>query len=95
MARGNRFRGTGSIYKRGNGGSWIISWHDHEGRRFERSTRTTDRATADRMLRKRLSDAALRRDGIIDPELDRFSIEVKKPLRQHVDSYIEHCRRVN
>jgi integrase len=94
MAKRKRTNGTGTIFKRIEGGSWIISWFNHEGMRVEHSTKTTDRATAERILRERLSDAALRRDGVIDPELDRFSIEAKKPLKEHVDAYIEHCRRI-
>jgi integrase len=92
--RKQRTNGTGTIFKRVEGGSWIISWFNHEGKRVERSTKTTDRATAERILRERLSETALRRDGVIDPELDRFSIEAKKPLREHVDAYIGHCRRI-
>ncbi len=94
MAKRQRHKGTGSIYKRSERGAWVISWYDHEGRRVERSTRTTDRATAERILRERLSEAALRRDGVIDPDLDRYSAEAKRPLCEHVSAYIEHCRRI-
>ncbi|MCA9274596.1 MAG: site-specific integrase [Phycisphaerales bacterium] len=93
MAKRQRHKGTGSIYKRSERGAWVISWIDHEGRRVERNTRTTDRATAERILRERLSEAALRRDGVIDPNQDRYSIEAKKPLNEHVSDYIQHCRR--
>jgi integrase len=94
MAKRMRNRGTGSIYRRGDGRPWMIAWFDHEGRRKEHNTLTTDRAAAERILRERLSEAALRRDGVIDPDQDRYSTEARRPLREHVDAYIEHCRRI-
>ena len=88
-----RHRGTGTIFKRTERGSWMISWYDHNGKRIERSTRTTDRAAAERILRERLSEAALRRDGVIDPTQDRYSIEARKPITELVSAYIAHCRQ--
>ncbi len=50
--RGNR---QGSLYQRNNRGCWIAAWFDHDGKRRERSTRTTDKAAAERILRKRVA----------------------------------------
>ena len=73
-------------------GPLIASWYDHTGKRRERSTRTTDRAAAERILAKHVADVALRRDGVIDPRQDRFQTEGSKPLEGHVAAYLEHCR---
>ena len=61
MARKRRGNRQGSLFKRTSGGHWIASWHDHKGKRRERSTRTTEKAAADRILRKYVEDAALKR----------------------------------
>jgi len=83
---------VGSLYKRDGVGAWIASWYDHDGRRREHSTRTTDRAAAERILAKLVADAALRRDGVVDARQDRFAIEGRKALTEHVADYIAHCR---
>lgn len=91
MVRRLRSKGTGTLYKREGRGSWIASWFDHDGVRRERSTRTTDRAAAERILTKHTADAALRREGVIDPNLDRCAIEGRRPLAEHIKAYVEHC----
>ncbi len=89
MAR-NRQRphGTGTLFKRGGRGSWITAWYDHEGRRREASTRTTDKAAAERILSKRVADAALRRDGVIDARDDKYSAAERRPLSEHVSEWL-------
>ena len=89
-----RTHGQGTLYKRGGKGSWIASWFDYDGRRRSASTKTTDRAAAQRILAKKLTDAALRRDGVIDPRMDRFAIEGRKSLVDHVGDYLAHCRHI-
>jgi len=57
------------IYKRGGNdaqGPWYATWVDHAGKRHVKSTKTTDKATANRILAKYKADAALRREGVID-----------------------------
>ena len=92
MARNQRSKGTGSLFRKVPGGAWIASYWDHRGKRREHSTRTTDRQTADRILQKLVADDALRRDGVIDPRDDRFATEGRRPLTEHVAAYIAHCR---
>ncbi len=87
-----RSRVTGSIFKRGGRGCWIATYTDADGRRRERSTRTTDKGAAERILSKLVADAALRRDGVIDARQDRFIAESRKPLAQHIAEYLDHCR---
>jgi len=92
MAKQRRSNGQGTLFKRTKGGPWLASWYDHTGKRKERSTRTTDRRAAERILAKHVADTALRREGVIDARLDRFSVENRKPLAEHVEGYLDHCR---
>jgi len=92
MARKQRSKGTGSLFRKTARGPWIASYFDHAGKRREHSTRTTDRIAAERILTKVVADTALRRDLVIDPRDDRFATEGRRPLTEHVAAYIAHCR---
>ena len=94
MAKKQRSKGQGTLYKRTEGGPWIASWYDHTGRRRERSTRTTDRRAAERILSKHVADAALQREGVVDARTDQYSKAEAQPLGEHVAAYIQHCRDV-
>ena len=96
MARSKRTRskGAGSLFRRGGTGPWIASWYDHEGVRRERSTKTTDKAAADRILAKITADNALRREGVVDASRDRYATEGRRPIAEHADAYVAHCRHV-
>lgn len=80
-----------TVYKRGGrnqrGGRYYISYFDHNGQRVSRSARTTDKATAERIAAKLEADAALRRDGVIDPREDRFATEDRRALAEHVADF--------
>jgi len=92
--RRSRSNGAGSLFKRGGRGAWIAAWFDHDGRRRERSTKTTDRATAERILAKRVADAALRREGVVDASRDRYAVEARRPIGEHAEAYAASCERV-
>ena len=92
MAKRQRSKGTGTLFRRVEKGPWIASWFDHDGKRRQRSTRTTDRAAAERILAKHVADAALRRDMVIDPKAERQALEGRKPLTVQVEAYLAHCR---
>ena len=80
-----------TIYKRGGkgnrGGRYYISYFDHKGKRQSRSARTTDKATAERIAAKLEADAALRRDGVVDPELDAICEQSRRSVESHVKDY--------
>ncbi|MFQ5462360.1 MAG: hypothetical protein ACE5E5_07005 [Phycisphaerae bacterium] len=82
-----RGRGQGSLFKRSGRSAWIASWYGYDGRRREKSTRTSDRRAADRILAKCVADAALRREGVIDPKLESIAQESRKPLAWHLDGF--------
>jgi len=83
MAR-HRSKGQGTLFKRDGHGPWIASWYDHSGKRREASTRTTDRAAAERILSKHVADTALRRDGVIDARSDGYSAADRKSIANHL-----------
>ncbi len=95
MARKQRSKGTGSLFRKTPTGPWIALYFDHKGDRREHSTRTTDRQTADRILTKLVAETALRVDLVIDPTADRFAIEGRVPLKDHVAAYVAHCERIS
>jgi len=80
-----------SVFKRGGkgnrGGSWYVSWYDHTGKRHCKCARTTDKATAERIGAKLEADAAKRREGLIDPQLEGYVREAKRPLAELVTEY--------
>ena len=80
-----------SVFKRGGksnrGGYWYAAWNDHTGQRRTRCTKTTDKATAERLAHKYEADAALRRDGVVDATLDAINKESKRSIESHVTDY--------
>ena len=87
-----RPKGAGTLYRREPKGPWIARWYDHNGRRRETSTRTTDKAAAERILAKRVADAAMRRDGVIDAAQDRYIEESRKTLAEHFAEHDDYLR---
>jgi len=83
--RGN---GAGSLFQRAEGGPWYASWYNGEGKRKERSTRTTSRADAERIMRKWVERAALEREGLVKPEggteLDRHAAAT---IASHLEAF--------
>jgi len=65
-----------------------VSWFDHAGYRREKSTRTTDYRTAERIAAKLANDAALRREGIIDAAADRHAKAGRRAIAEHLDEFV-------
>ncbi len=82
-----RSHGTGSLFRRADGGCWIASWYDHAGKRREKSTRTTDRVAAARILTAHVEHAALRIAGVVDAKADSFAAAGRRPLAEHVEDW--------
>ncbi len=85
--KGKRGNGQGTLYRRTDRGTWIMGWYDHAGFRRERSTGTTDRKAAERILAKQVADEALRREGVIDPKMDTLAAADRKAIAEHVEDY--------
>ena len=82
--RGN---GAGGLFKRAPGANWTARYFDHEGRRLTRSTGTTDKAAAERILRDWIAAAALRREGVIDAKADGYAEADRRPIADHLADY--------
>ncbi len=80
-----------SVFKRGGksnrDGYWYASWFDHTGKRRSVCTKTTDKASAERIAAKHEADAALRRSGVIDPSLDLISQHSRRSVESHLVDY--------
>ena len=80
-----------TIFKRGGrgsrGGRYYIAFFDHNGKRVVRSARTTDKSAAERIAAKLEADAALRRDGVIDPAVDAISRESQRTIETHLAEF--------
>ena len=87
MARRQRSKGAGSLFKRGGRGPWVASWYDHTGTRREKSTRTTDKRAAEQILAKIVAESALRVHGVIDPAQDRYRDQRGRPIGDHLEEF--------
>jgi hypothetical protein len=88
-----------SVSKRGGKGNrhgrYYISYFDHTGKRQCRSAKTTDKATAERIAARLEADAALRRDGVIDPQLDAICDQAQRTIESHLADYKARMRTGN
>ena len=88
-----------TVYRRGGqrnrGGRYYISYFDHTGQRITRSARTNDKSTAERIAAKLESDAALRRDKVIDPTVDNIQRESQRSVESHLADYEAKLRAAN
>jgi len=95
-----------SVYKRGGKrakGTWQAAWRDHTGKRRTKSTRTTDKAAAERIAAKLEADAALRKEGVIDAGAEALRTAVEMPVERQLADFqlkleaanrtAEHVRR--
>lgn len=76
-----------SVFKKRGKGYWIVRYTDGTGKRREHSTGTTDWQAAGRIASKLEADAALRRDGVIDLQAERYAVEAKRPIQEHIADF--------
>ena len=81
-----------TVFKRNGKGPWIIQYFDASGRRRERSARTTDYRSAERIAAKLQADVALERAGVADARQARFASENRRPLSEHLEVYLQQLR---
>ncbi len=79
-----RPRGQGGLHQRVSGGPWIAAWQGPDGKRQRRSTGTTCRQTAARLLARWVDEAAQRTLGLIDARHERRAIEAARPVAEHL-----------
>jgi integrase len=79
-----------SVFRRKGEKRWTIAYFDHEGRRRERASGTTDKRLAERIAAE-WSDRELERvRGLVDPVAERLASERMRPLAAHFDDYAGH-----
>ncbi len=81
-----------SVFKRtgrkGKGkGKYLLSYVDHRGLRHTRSAKTTDQDAARRIASKLEADAALRRDGVIDPRIESIGQQARRTIEEHLADF--------
>ena len=80
-----------TVFKRGGqgnrAGQYYVSYFDHTGERVTKSARTADKTVALRIAAKLEADAALRRDGVVDAQLDGITKQSKRPIEDHLTDY--------
>ena len=88
MSKSKRGNGSGSLFKRSGSDSWYASWYGGNGKRISRSTRTTSRADAERIMRKWVEHTAMEREGLAKPEggseLDRHAAAT---ITSHLEAF--------
>lgn len=72
---------------------WMISFTDEHGHR-KTVTGCTDKAETKRVAEKLEADAFRRRYGVTTAAEDRYLTEGSRPLREHVEEYLKHCKHV-
>ena len=95
MATKRRSSGQGTLFKRAERGPWRAAWYNHSGKRIERSTKTTDKRVAERILAKYVADAALRREKVIDPQLDAICDQSQRSIESHLVDYEAKIKTAN
>jgi integrase len=87
---GSRSRGNGrGSLTTSKSGVWVARWFDAHGRRVKRSTRTTNRRDAERMLAEWTREIGLVRAGVLDADDLRRRDELGRPLANHVRDYFD------
>ena len=83
------------VFKRGGPkakGNYIAWWFDHNGKRVTKSSRTTDKKSAELIAHKYEAEAALRREGVIDATLDAISRESQRTIEDHLADFENKMR---
>lgn len=83
-----------SLYRKGDKQIWTISYFDADGRRCERSSRTSDKRTAERIARQIEEDVALERAGVVSRQDRAGAAAAQLPASQHLARYLEEGRNL-
>ena len=88
-----RAKGQGSLKQRSGSKTWTAIYTNANGKRVEKSTRTTSKAKANRILAKWAEDENQIRAGLIDPARAQVMHSASKPVIDLIDDYIKHSGR--
>lgn len=90
--KNTRARGTGGLRREPNN-KWTMRFTGADGREVKRSTGTTDRRDAEAILAQALQREARVRQGLEAPGAQRMADQLSRPLREHLDAYLEAFER--
>ncbi len=85
-----RSSNSGTLFKRSPRGPWIARWVESPTSRPERSTKTTDRALATRILAQWVEEAMLRRSGLVDARAESLRRHESAPIREHLAAFLAY-----
>jgi len=71
---------------------YTVAWEGPDGRRRHEGTRIPDKDAAQQLANQRETEARRRREGLIDPTLERFAQEARRPLTEHVADFEKYLR---
>jgi integrase len=87
-SKGGRSRGNGrGSLTKSKSGVWSVWYFDADGRRRKVSSRSTNKADADRLRESLLSDVLRVKAGILDADALRRRDEKARPLEEHARDY--------
>jgi len=87
--------GVGSLYRRQGETVWYGAVVGHDGKRKYKSTRTTCKATARRILNRWADDEAQRAAGLIDPAAEAYRDADLLPIARHLEAWRAHLEAKN
>jgi len=86
----------GTLFRRGRStakqSNWIAEYTDHNGRRVQKSTKTTDKKTAAQILAHWQTESAKRISGLVNPTDERITAQSRRKLDDHRDEWLASLR---
>ena len=66
---------------------YTIEYYDHDGQRVRKGTRCADKDAAQQLANELETRAMMRREGLIDPAVERIATEGRRSLQEHVADF--------
>jgi hypothetical protein len=76
------------IFKPKGSDKYVLFYTDHTGQRRRKKTLTGDKETSERIARDTLNKNALREEGLIDEQDERFAEHAGRSTKLHLDDYL-------
>lgn len=86
----------GSVYKRKNASGkrrsrYVMEYRDHLGKVLIRSTGTSDKRAAQRILAEKEREVAEILNGVRDPLQEQYGAALNRPIEEHLEEYLASC----
>ena len=89
-SRGN---GTGSLYQIHNKGNWQYAYCDASGKRIIKSSGSTQKSLASRILAQKVNQVLEEKNGLISPADKLLLISRTKNISQYLLEYLKWCEK--